>query len=133
MGENNYLNLMAKWTEEEEHDLFELMQTESPDYSEFGTNNKRSLWAIQCRIIKICREKNFIESDYVSDVSIKKFDKTNEKRAKKEELDFENKRLQNRLLESLIDSSDLFKKLDKVLEKMSLIDQRLELIESYYK
>ena len=108
------------------------IKQQNKDYTDFCKKYKRTLWAVQCRIIKICRERNLEVNKILHHDLITKFDNNNKQRIQKANFEFENKKLQNKLLESLINSNNSNNILNAILDKITQIETRLYNIEKQF-
>jgi hypothetical protein len=106
----------------------------------FSNNNNRSEWAVKCRVIKICNSKSMNPIDVnISDNEVNKYNElylSNNISNKTDRSEItETNRINNKLLESVIDSNNfhmkLFSKMDTLLEKITHIEKRLFIIETF--
>ena len=51
------------WIPKETNDLMKLMKKKSPNYEKFANSIERTLWGVQCKIIRLCRKNNLNEYD----------------------------------------------------------------------
>jgi len=114
---------MARWSEDEKIQLREAINGKQ-NYSMLGSQLSRSTWAVECQVIKYCRENSIDPLEYsISEESLQKYDSKNKVSAQKAQLEIEEKRLHIRALTSLLDLSEIKSLLVNINERLTRLEE----------
>lgn len=117
------------WTTDEKMKLDKCIR-DTQDYHELAVSLQRSLWAVECQVMKYCDEKDIDPlSVGITQQKVDRFKSKKKKDSEKQTIEFENKLLQNKLITALIDFTDIYKRLDRIELNLCSINRKLDSLE----
>ncbi len=110
------------WNEEEKCALSDCMESDK-NYIELARKLGRSLWAVECQVIKLSRERGQKpEDNMIAEASVEKYDLVNKSKAEKASLELDEKRLHVRALNALLDLTDIKATLRQILQRLDELE-----------
>lgn len=110
------------WSLEEKEKLKEYING-NHDYNRLAEELGRSLWAVECQVIKAVRESDDDPLEYgISIEKITKYDSANRNKDKRKELEIDEKQLHLRTLRSLLDLTDT---ISRITARLDIIEEKL--------
>jgi len=113
------------WTVDEKEKLAATVDG-SQNYCGLAQSLGRSLWAVECQVIKLCRERGDDPCDFgITEASVDKYDHKNKETAEKSSLALEEKKLLVKALNSYMDIGEIKGALTEITSRLSKIESLL--------
>lgn len=111
------------WSTQEKELLNQCISGEQ-NYAALSQDLDRSLWAVECQVIKAVREKGDDPLDFgISNDKIEKYDSVGKRSAAKAELEMDEKKLHIRALSALLDLNDIKTMLTDIISRLDRLER----------